>query len=86
MGEAKRRKQYREKIGLDGPGADAAGARDGGGPGGGQNEVVDADDRPEVPRSQWPADIKQAVDNIQPMVDDVRVVENPDGSLAVLTA
>jgi len=82
MGEAKRRKQYREKIGLDGPGADAAGARDGGG----QNKVVDADDRPEVPRSQWPADIKQAVDNIQPMVDDVRVVENPDGSLAVLTA
>jgi hypothetical protein len=48
--------------------------------------VVDEYNRPEVPRSQWPADIKQAVDNIKPMVDDVRIVENPDGSLAVLTA
>ena len=79
MGEAKRRKQYREKMGLDALGADGA-AADGG------NKVVDAYNRPEVPRSQWPADIKQAVDNIKPMVDDVRIVENPDGSLAVLTA
>ena len=80
MGEAKRRKQYREKMGLDAPGADGPAA------GGGRNKVVDAYNRPEVPRSQWPADIKQAVDNIKPMVDDVRIVENPDGSLAVLTA
>jgi hypothetical protein len=80
MGEAKRRKQYREKMGLDAPGGDSAGA------GGGRKKVVDEYNRPEVPRSQWPADIKQAVDNIKPMVDDVRIVENPDGSLAVLTA
>ncbi len=78
MGEAKRRKQYREKMGLDAPGD--------GGAAGGRNKVVDEYNRPEVPRSQWPADIKQAVDNIKPMVDDVRIVENPDGSLAVLTA
>jgi hypothetical protein len=78
MGEAKRRKQYREKMGLDAPGGDAAG--------GGRKKVVDEYNRPEVPRSQWPADIKQAVDNIKPMVDDVKIVENPDGSLAVLTA
>jgi hypothetical protein len=80
MGEAKRRKQYREKMGLDAPGGDG-GAADGG-----RKKVVDEYNRPEVPRSQWPADIKQAVDNIKPMVDDVRIVENPDGSLAVLTA
>ena len=77
MGEAKRRKQYREKMGLDAAGGDT---------GGGRKKVVDEYNRPEVPRSQWPADIKQAVDNIKPMVDDVRIVENPDGSLAVLTA
>ena len=78
MGEAKRRKQYREKMGLDAGGGDKSG--------GGRKKVVDEYNRPEVPRSQWPADIKQAVDNIKPMVDDVRIVENPDGSLAVLTA
>lgn len=83
MGEAKRRKQYREKMGLDDPAAEAAKPQ--GGRGGG-NRVVDEYNRPEVPRSQWPADIKQAVDNIKPMVDDVKIVENPDGSLAVLTA
>ncbi|MBK1668145.1 hypothetical protein CKO28_08860 [Rhodovibrio sodomensis] len=81
MGEAKRRKQYREKMGLDAPDGDGGPAA-----GGGRNKVVDEYNRPEVPRSQWPADIKQAVDNIKPMVDDVRIVENPDGSLAVLTA
>ena len=81
MGEAKRRKQYREKMGLDAPGGGAGGAADGG-----RKKVVDEYNRPEVPRSQWPADIKQAVDNIKPMVDDVKIVENPDGSLAVLTA
>jgi hypothetical protein len=84
MGEAKRRKQYREKMGLDAPGGDGAGA--GAGADGGRKKVVDEYNRPEVPRSQWPADIKQAVDNIKPMVDDVRIVENPDGSLAVLAA
>jgi hypothetical protein len=82
MGEAKRRKQYREKMGLDA----AGGATGGDGAGGGRKKVVDEYNRAEVPRSQWPADIKQAVDNIKPMVDDVRIVENPDGSLAVLTA
>ncbi|MBK1699005.1 hypothetical protein [Rhodovibrio salinarum] len=81
MGEAKRRKRYREQMGLESSDADQAqGGSDG------KKKVVDAYDRPEVPRSQWPADIKQAVDNIAPMVDDVRIVENPDGSLAVLTA
>ena len=80
MGEAKRRKRYREKMGADAPGGDGADA------GSGRKKVVDEYNRPEVPRSQWPADIKQAVDNIKPMVDDVRIVENPDGSLAVLTA
>jgi hypothetical protein len=80
MGEAKRRKQYREKMGLDAPGGDGAAVGDG------RKKVVDEYNRPEVPRSQWPADIKQAVDNIKPMVDDVKIVENPDGSLAVLTA
>jgi hypothetical protein len=69
-------------MGLDAPGA----AGGGDGDGGGRKKVVDEYNRPEVPRSQWPADIKQAVDNIKPMVDDVRIVENPDGSLAVLTA
>ena len=83
MGEAKRRKQYRAQMGLDTPEAEAAKPQ--GGAGGG-NKVVDEYNRPEVPRSQWPADIKQAVDNIKPMVDDVKIVENPDGSLAVLTA
>ena len=86
MGEAKRRKRYREQMGLDAHGAAAAAAQDSGGTDDGRNKVVDAYNRPEVPRSQWPADIRQAVDNIQPMVDDVRIVENPDGSLAVLTA
>lgn len=80
MGEAKRRKQYREKMGLQDQSAAGDQAQDA------RKKVVDEYNRPEVPRSQWPADIKQAVDNIKPMVDDVRIVENPDGSLAVLTA
>ena len=84
MGEAKRRKQYREQMGLDAPGGDTSGG--GADQGGSRNKVVDEYNRPEVPRSQWPTDIKQAVDNIKPMVDDVKIVENPDGSLAVLTA